>query len=232
MKKDTSPAGRIRPQRVPGKLLFRFPEPLYVSLILSRLDGSVIAVGSFMSSAFPVLVGAGAGQPRRLPEAVRGAAIRDARRAGGSARLRRPRVVDLRAYYLVSMFVLGTFSSSVVYLLQKIKEVRYRRNRASFDRRVRHGGRVRAAGGFGPGHCRHFRSSATPVPWRDSAPCRPRWSTGCSSCCTATVPQRRKAESRRGAAPMCSPGIVPPGRARRVAERRMTQAGCVRPPRG
>jgi len=43
--------------------------------------------------------------------------------------------VDLRAYYLVSMFVLGAFSSSVVYLLQKIKEVRYRRNRASFDRR-------------------------------------------------------------------------------------------------
>jgi hypothetical protein len=33
------------------------------------------------------------------------------------------------------MFVLGAFSSSVVYLLQKIKEVRYRRGRASFDRR-------------------------------------------------------------------------------------------------
>jgi hypothetical protein len=43
--------------------------------------------------------------------------------------------VDLRAYYLVSMLVLGAFSSSVVYLLQKTKEVRYRRNRASFDRR-------------------------------------------------------------------------------------------------
>ncbi|HTZ51141.1 MAG TPA: hypothetical protein VMF68_05765, partial [Spirochaetia bacterium] len=43
--------------------------------------------------------------------------------------------VDLRIYYLVSMFVLGGFSSSVVYLLQRMKELRYRRHRASFDRR-------------------------------------------------------------------------------------------------
>jgi len=43
--------------------------------------------------------------------------------------------VDLMAYYLVSMFVLGVFSFSIVYLLQRIKEVRYRSDRASFDRR-------------------------------------------------------------------------------------------------
>ena len=34
-----------------------FLNPLYVSLILSRLDGRVIAIGSFMSSAFPVVIG-------------------------------------------------------------------------------------------------------------------------------------------------------------------------------
>jgi len=43
-------------------------------------------------------------------------------------------MVDVRSYYLVSILVFGTFSTSVVYLLQKIKEVRYSRNRASFDR--------------------------------------------------------------------------------------------------
>ncbi len=112
-----------------------FLNPLYVSLILSRLDGQVIAIGSFMSSAFPVLVGLALGKPavfERLYAALPFVMLVELAGLLGSAALA---IVDLRAYYLVSMFVLGAFSSSVVYLLQKIKEVRYRRNRASFDRR-------------------------------------------------------------------------------------------------
>jgi hypothetical protein len=112
-----------------------FLSPLYVSLILSRLDGSVIVIGSFMSSAFPVLIGLALGRRavfERLYAALPFVMLVELAGALGSAALA---VVDLRAYYLVSMFVLGAFSSSVVYLLQKIKEVRYRRDRASFDRR-------------------------------------------------------------------------------------------------
>jgi len=112
-----------------------FLNPLYVSLILSRLDGTVIAVGSFMASAFPVMVGLALGRRavfERLYAALPFVMLAELAAALGSAVLA---AVDLRAYYLVSMFVLGAFSSSVVYLLQKIKEVRYRRNRASFDRR-------------------------------------------------------------------------------------------------
>ena len=112
-----------------------FLNPLYVSLILSRLDGTVIAVGSFMASGFPVLIGLALGRQRvfeRLYAALPFVMLAELAAALGSAVLA---AVDLRAYYLVSMFVLGAFSSSVVYLLQKIKEVRYRGNRAAFDRR-------------------------------------------------------------------------------------------------
>jgi hypothetical protein len=113
-----------------------FLNPLYVSLILSRLDGRVIAVGSFMSSAFPVLVGLALGNRAvfaRLYAALPFVMLVELAGVLGSTALA---LVDLRVYYLVSMFVLGAFSSSVVYLLQKTKEVRYRRNRATFDRRV------------------------------------------------------------------------------------------------
>jgi len=112
-----------------------FLNPLYISLILSRLDATVIAAGSFMASGFPVLVGLALGNRavfQRLYSALPAVMAVELAAALGAAILA---AVDLRAYYLVSMFVLGAFSSSVVYLLQKIKEERYRRHRASFDRR-------------------------------------------------------------------------------------------------
>jgi hypothetical protein len=112
-----------------------FINPLYVSLILSKLDGRIIALGSLMSSAFPVLVGALLGNRRvfeRLYAALPVIMLFELVAAGASALVA---ALDLRAYYLTSMLVLGVFSSSVVYLLQRIKEKRYRGHRAAFDRR-------------------------------------------------------------------------------------------------
>jgi hypothetical protein len=112
-----------------------FINPLYISLILSRLDGRVIAVGSLMSSAFPVLVGALLGNRKvfeRLYKVLPLVMLVELVAAVLSALVASR---DLRAYYLTSMFVLGVFSSSVVYLLQRLKETRYRRHRAAFDRR-------------------------------------------------------------------------------------------------
>jgi hypothetical protein len=43
--------------------------------------------------------------------------------------------LDLSLYYLASMLVFGTFTSAVMYLLQVLKQRRYRRGRAAFDRR-------------------------------------------------------------------------------------------------
>jgi hypothetical protein len=112
-----------------------FINPLYVSLILSKLDGRIIALGSLMSSAFPVLVGALLGNRRvfgRLYAALPVIMLVELVAASASALVA---ALDLRAYYLTSMFVLGVFSSSVVYLLQRLKEIRYRGHRAAFDRR-------------------------------------------------------------------------------------------------
>ena len=114
---------------------YGFLNPLYISVILSHLDGRIIALGSFMSSAFPVLIGLILGNRKifgKLYAVLPVVMLVDLAAALGSALVA---AVDLMAYYLVSMFVLGVFSSAVVYLLQKIKEVRYRADRAAFDRR-------------------------------------------------------------------------------------------------
>ncbi|MGA2477485.1 MAG: hypothetical protein ABSG63_01900 [Spirochaetia bacterium] len=114
---------------------YGFLNPLYVSVILARLDGRIIAMGTFMSSAFPVLIGAAMGNKRvfqRLYRWLPFLMLAELAAAIVSAVIA---FTDVRAYYLASMFVLGVFSSSVVYLLQKIKEKRYRRARAAFDRR-------------------------------------------------------------------------------------------------
>jgi hypothetical protein len=114
---------------------YGFLNPLYVSAILARLDGRIIAVGSFMSSSFPVLIGAILGKRKvfdRLYAILPAVMVSELIVAVLAALVA---AVDLAAYYLLTMLILGVFSTSVVYLMQKIKEVRYRRGRAAFDRR-------------------------------------------------------------------------------------------------
>ncbi len=113
-----------------------FVNPLYISIILARLDPRIIAAGSFMASGLPVLVGAMLGNRalfRRLYAALPGVMLAE---LGLAALVAVLAVVDVQAYYLGSMLVLGLFSSSVIYLLQKLKGERYRSRRAAFDRRV------------------------------------------------------------------------------------------------
>jgi hypothetical protein len=118
-----------------ASFFYGFLNPLYVSVILSRLDGRIIALGSFMSSAFPVLIGAMLGNRKlfgRLYAVLPALMVAELAVTTASAVLA---AVDLMAYYLLTMFIMGVFSASVVFLMQKIKEVKYRRNRAAFDRR-------------------------------------------------------------------------------------------------
>ncbi len=118
-----------------ASFFYGFLQPLYISAILSKLDGRVIALGTFMTSAFPVLIGAILGKPKvfhrlyaALPAVMIAELVIEVAAAAVAA-------VNVVMYYLLTMFIMGVFSASVVYLLQKIKEVRYRRGRASFDRR-------------------------------------------------------------------------------------------------
>jgi hypothetical protein len=109
--------------------------PLYVCVILARLDPSVVAVGSFMSSGFPVLIGIVLGNRRLFQRmyAVLPWIMVVELVAGCAAAF--VAAFDLTVYYLASMAIIGVFSTSVVFLLQKIKEKRFRSSRASFDRR-------------------------------------------------------------------------------------------------
>jgi MFS family permease len=112
-----------------------FLDPLYISVILSRIDGRVIALGSIMSSAFPVFIGLFLGNPRlfrRLFAILPVVMIAELSIGCAAAFVA---ALNLAAYYLLTMFILGVFSASVVYLMQKLKERRYRRARASFDRK-------------------------------------------------------------------------------------------------
>jgi hypothetical protein len=114
---------------------YGFLNPLYVSVILARLDGRVIALGTFMSSAFPVLIGAVMGNKRVFQHLYRCLPYLMLAELFAAIACAVIAFSDVRAYYLASMFILGVFGSSVVYLLQKIKEERYRASRAAFDRR-------------------------------------------------------------------------------------------------
>jgi len=118
-----------------SSFFYGFLNPLYVSVILARLDPRIIAVGAFMSSGFPVLIGAVLGnrQVFKRMYAVLPLLMIVELVAGCAAAF--VAALDLAVYYLASMVLVGVFSTSVVYLLQKIKEKKYRSSRASFDRR-------------------------------------------------------------------------------------------------
>jgi len=118
-----------------SSFFYGFLNPLYVSVILAHLDPRIIAVGAFMSSGFPVLIGAVLGNRRifkRLYVALPWLMVIELIIGSAAAVVA---AFDLAVYYLASMVVVGVFSTSVVFLLQKIKEKRYRAHRASFDRR-------------------------------------------------------------------------------------------------
>lgn len=118
-----------------SSFFYGFLNPLYVSVILARLDPRIIAVGSFMSSGFPVLIGAVLGNRRlfrRIYNLLPWLMAIELVMGCGAAFVA---AFDLAAYYLASMVIMGVFSTSIVYLLQKIKEKKYRAGRASFDRR-------------------------------------------------------------------------------------------------
>jgi len=113
-----------------------FINPLYVTEVLAGLDARVIAIGSVMSSAFPVLVGLALERRKvfeRLYALLPAVMLAELVLTGLSTVLLS---VDLTAFYLLGMLVFGVFTNSVLYLLQKVKELTVRRNRAAFDRRL------------------------------------------------------------------------------------------------
>lgn len=109
--------------------------PLYINQILAHLDTRVLAAGSIIDSAFPFLIGLVLESPkvfRRLYLVLAWVMIAEIGISLASIYLAE---IDLAAYYITAMCIFGIFSTSVVFLTQRIKEVRYSGDRTGFDRR-------------------------------------------------------------------------------------------------
>jgi hypothetical protein len=118
-----------------GSLFAGLITPYHIKLIASALDVRVITLGSLAGSLFPFLTGL-AFENRRLARRwyARLPLIMSAE-VGLTAAAILLYALDLSLYYLASMIVFGTFTSAVIYLMQILKQRRYRRGRAAFDRR-------------------------------------------------------------------------------------------------
>jgi hypothetical protein len=131
-----SPAGALLAGGFIANAFMGYLNPVYVTQILASMDTRVIAVGSVLAAAFPVLMGAlmeyrpAFERLYALLPAVMGAEL------VLTAAIAVLVPVSLTGYYLASMLVFGVFTSSVLYLLQRFKELKIRRNRAIFDRRL------------------------------------------------------------------------------------------------
>jgi hypothetical protein len=136
MRRSFSPARAFIVGGFLASLFAGFLNPIYITRILASLDARVIAAGSVLSSAFPVLVGLALERRRvfqRLYALLPAVMLIELALTAVSAAVAE---VDLSAYYLFTGMILGLFTSCVLYLLQKLKETKIRRNRAAFDRRV------------------------------------------------------------------------------------------------
>jgi hypothetical protein len=109
--------------------------PHQIKLIISSLDVRVITIGSLIGSLFPLLTGLFFENRRlvrrlyaRLPLLMLAEVLLALAAVGFYS-------LDLSYYYVFSMAVFGLFSSTVMYLMQVLKQRRYRRKRAAFDRR-------------------------------------------------------------------------------------------------
>ena len=109
--------------------------PLYISQILANLDTRVLAAGSIIASAFPFLIGLVLESPKVFRRLYRVLPWVMAAEIGISLASVYLAELDLATYYLAAMCIFGIFSTSVVFLTQRIKEVRYSGDRTSFDRR-------------------------------------------------------------------------------------------------
>lgn len=136
MKKRLSPVTAFVVGGFVASAFAGYINPIYVTQILASLDARMIAVGSVLASAFPVAVGLvleHRGVFERLYALLPVVMLLELILTAALAVVA---PLDLAAYYLLSMALFGVFTNSVLYLLQKFKETKVRKNRAVFDRRV------------------------------------------------------------------------------------------------
>lgn len=118
-----------------GSLFAGLITPYHIKLIASALDVRVITLGSLAGSLFPFLTGLAFENRRLVRRLYAQLPLIMTVEVGLTAATILIFFLDLSYYYIASMIVFGTFTSAVIYLLQILKQRRYRRGRAVFDRR-------------------------------------------------------------------------------------------------
>lgn len=109
--------------------------PNYLKLIVSNLDVQVIAVGSFLASFFPLVSGMFFEKPNFYKKLYSLLPLVMYVEIGFTTLSIFVSSMNMVAYYVMTMVILGLFTSTVMYLLQGVKEKKYARNRATFERR-------------------------------------------------------------------------------------------------
>ena len=118
-----------------GSLFAGLITPYHIKLIASALDVRVIVLGSLAGSLFPFVTGLALENRRLARRLYAQLPLIMTAEVGLTAAAVMLYFLDLSIYYVASMIVFGTFTSAVMYLLQILKQRRYRRGRAAFDRR-------------------------------------------------------------------------------------------------
>ncbi len=113
-----------------------FLNPLYISAILGKIEPQFLSIGSFMASAFPALLGILMENSRLFETLFRFLPFLMAGEVLLTALVIYTSKGDAVVIYLAGMFIFGVFSTSILYLLQRVKEVLYEGDRARWDRRI------------------------------------------------------------------------------------------------
>jgi hypothetical protein len=109
--------------------------PHYIKLIVATLDVQVIAIGSFIASLFPLVSGLFFENPNLYRKLYTLLPLVMYMEIGFTALSIFVSSLNMVAYYVMAMVILGLFTSTVMYLLQGVKEKCYRKNRSVFERR-------------------------------------------------------------------------------------------------
>ena len=109
--------------------------PNYLKLIVSKLDVQVIAVGSFLASFFPLVSGMFFEKPNFYKKLYSLLPLVMYVEIGFTMLSIFVSSMNMVAYYVMTMVILGLFTSTVMYLLQGVKEKKYAGRRATFERR-------------------------------------------------------------------------------------------------
>lgn len=118
-----------------NSLILGIINPFYISLVLSRLDVRILSAGSFIASALPFTTGLLLEHQHLFEKAYKWLPIVMAIEIVISILAILISVYSVGAYYLVAMGIFGILSTSIVFLLQRLKERRYAGKRAPFERR-------------------------------------------------------------------------------------------------